>query len=333
MTKQGRRETRGRRLCAGILLALIIAGAGIGLSDAAEKFPARPIELIVPYPPGGGTDIVGRMIAEAIEPFLGAKAVVINKPGGSGTIGLTALTEARPDGHTLGCISNAPLTMAPNVLKVKYTADDFSYAAMLSKGAQVFAVRSEFPATTAAEFFSLVTKNPGKYTYGGDGVGNIVHYSGERVFQPLKLRLRFVPFGGGGDTIKAVLGGHVDVYGGSVPVVMAHIKAGKIRPLFVTTRERVEALPDVPGVGDLGRGTQETAFWRAIIGPKEVSAEHLAILQKAFQQAVQTQAVKDKLNSLGEEPVLVGGKELGAYVRQETAGMAEAAKQLGLSPK
>ena len=112
MTKLGNRKTRERWLLAGILLGLIITCGSVGVPDAAEKFPARPLELIVPYPPGGGTDIVARMIAEAVEPFLGAKGVVINKPGGSGTIGLTALAESRPDGHTLGCISNSPLTMA-----------------------------------------------------------------------------------------------------------------------------------------------------------------------------------------------------------------------------
>jgi tripartite-type tricarboxylate transporter receptor subunit TctC len=330
MQRKNWSATRGWIMAVGLLVAL---GGAAGPLSAAETFPARPVELIVPYPPGGGTDIVARLIGEAAEPFLKQKAVVINKPGGSGTIGLTLVTEARPDAYTLACISNAPLTMAPNVLRVTFTPDNFSYITMLAKGAQVFAVRTDFPAKTAAEFFDLVGKNPGKYTYAGDGVGNIVHYSGERVFQPLKLKLRFVPYGGGGETIKAVLGGHVDVYGGSVPVVMPHIKAGKIRPLFVTTKERVDSLPETPGTGELGGGAAETAFWRAILGPKGLPADRVTVLEKAFQQAVQTPKVKAQLAELGEAPELQAGKAFEQHVRQETAEMAAAAKQLGLSPK
>lgn len=339
--KEGReimRESRTRtRRGAWLLMCAVLSGLAMSVdvvpADAAETFPSRPIELVVPYPPGGGTDIVARMLAEAAEPILKQKIVVINKPGASGTIGLAGVADARPDGYTLAGISNAPLTMAPTVLKVRYTPDDFSYVTMLAKGGQVFAVRSEFPAKTAAEFFELAAKNPGKFTYGGDGVGNIVHFSGERVFQPMKVKLRFVPFGGGGDTIKAVLGGHVDVYGGSLPVIIAHVKSGKIRPLFITMRDRVEALPDTPGIKELGHGASETAFWRGVLGPKGIPADRIAILEKAFQQAVQTQKVKDQLRDLGEGVILTTGKEFEQHARDETAEMAKIAKELGLSPK
>jgi tripartite-type tricarboxylate transporter receptor subunit TctC len=243
----------------GVLLLAILVSAGAAAAGA--KFPARPVELIVPAAPGGGTDILARILAEAAEPFLGQKVVVINKAGGSGTIGLHAVTEAAPDGHVLGCVWNSPLTMVPNVLKVKFTPGDYSYVTLLARGPMLFAVRTEFPAKTAAEFFDHVGKNPAKYTYAGDGVGNIVHFSGERVFQAMKVKLRFVPFGGAGESIKALLGGHVDVYGGTVPPAAPHIKADKVRPLFVTSKERVDALPTVPSVRDLGKQVPDTYIW------------------------------------------------------------------------
>ncbi len=315
-------------LCVGIASALVTGAAAAG-----EKFPARPVELIVPAAPGGGTDIVARILAEAAEPLLGQKVVVVNKAGGSGTIGLSAILEARPDGHTVGCIYNSPLTMVPNVLRVKFTADDFGYVTMLAKGPMLFAVRSEFPAKNAAEFFELVTKTPGKYTYAGDGVGNIVHFSGERVFHVMSAKLRLVPYGGAGESIKALLGSHVDVYGGTVPPAIPHIKSGKVRPLFVTTKERVDALPDTPGVTELGRSAPETFIWRGIVSPKGVPAERVAILAKAFQQAVQSDAVRAKLKELGEAPVVADGQEFEKLAREETAEMAKVAKELGLSPK
>jgi tripartite-type tricarboxylate transporter receptor subunit TctC len=315
----------------GVLLLATLVSAGV--ASAGEKFPARPVELIVPAAPGGGTDILARILAEAAEPILGQKVVVINKAGGSGTIGLHAITEAAKDGHVLGCVWNSPLTMVPNVLKVKFSPGDFSYVTLLARGPMLFAVRTEFPAKTAAEFFENVGKNPAKYTYAGDGVGNIVHFSGERVFQAMKVKLRFVPFGGAGESIKALLGGHVNVYGGTVPPAAPHIKADKVRPLFVTSKERIDALPNVPSVKDLGKNVPDTFIWRGIIGPKGVPADRIAILEKAFQQAAQTEGMKAKLRELGEIVVVAGGKEFEQAVVDETAQMAKVAKELGLSPK
>ena len=323
---------RAKHLCP-VGVALLLTLVCVWTAAAGEKFPRRPVELIVPAAPGGGTDIVARILAEAAEPILGQKVVVINKAGGSGTIGLHAITEATPDGHVLGCIYNSPLTMVPNVLRVKFTPDDFSYVTMLAKGPMLFAVRSEFPAKTAAEFFEVAGKSPGKYTYAGDGVGNIVHFAGERVFQAKLVRLRLVPFGGAGESMKALLGGHVNVYGGTVPPAVPHVKADKVRPLFVTSKERVEALPNTPGVKELGKDVPETFIWRGILGPKGIPADRIAILEKAFQQAVQSEAVRSKLKDLGEVVAVAGGKEFERAVRDENAEMARVAMELGLSPK
>jgi tripartite-type tricarboxylate transporter receptor subunit TctC len=325
--------TTTRRVWVAIIALATVLVLGASLATAGERYPERPVELIVPAAAGGGTDIVARILAEAAEPILGQKLVVVNKPGGSGTIGLGAIAQARPDGYSLGCIYNSPLTMVPNVLKVGFAADDFTYVTMLAKGPMLFAVRSEFPAKTAAEFFEYAKKNPGKLTYAGDGVGNIVHFSGERVFHAKEVKLRLVPFGGAGESIKALLGGHVDIYGGTAPPAIPHIKAGKVRALFVTTREKVDALPDVPGVTELGSNVPETFIWRGIIGPKGLPADRAAVIEKALQQAVQSPRVSEKLKELGEVPAIGGGKEFERQAKGETAAMAAVAKQLGLSPK
>jgi tripartite-type tricarboxylate transporter receptor subunit TctC len=318
-------------ICAVVLLGII----GLGLTASAqEKFPTRPVELIVPAPPGGGTDVVARLLADVMEPSLGQKLIVINKPGGSGTIGLNAIMQAKNDGYTLGFVWEGPLTTVPQVLKVNYTLDDFSYLTWISKYGLIFCTGSEFPAKTAKEFFEYARKNPGKLTYAGDGVGGGVHFAGERIFQSLKVKLRLVPYGGAGESIKALLGGHVDVFGGPTTPAMPHIQAGTVRAVFVTTKERFEALPAVPGVSDIGCPEAETINFRGIIGSKQIPSDRLAILEKAFRQATQTDKVKEYLvKTLGETPVASTGKQFEELVRREFAARAVAAKDIGLVPK
>lgn len=316
----------------GIVVLAAVAGV-VGVGGAQEKFPTRPIEVVVPTPPGGGTDTVMRILAEAAEPVLGQKVVVINKPGGSGTVGLNYIAQSRPDGYTLGGLWGAPVTMVPHVIKVNFTLDDFTYITQVGKYSSIFCVRSEFPAKTAKEFFEYAAKNPGKLTYANDGVGNSIHFSAERIFPVMGVKLRPVPYGGAGESIKALLGGHVDVYGGSPPPPLPHVKAGTVRCLFVTTRERLEILPDVPGVADLGHPELDTPIWRGILGPKGIPADNVAILERAFREAAKSPSFLKQMKDLGEFTVGSTGKEFEQMVRAEAAAMAIVAKQIGLAPK
>ncbi len=328
-------ERKSRKFSYFVILVcalLIFAGALDKAAYAAKKFPTKQLRLIVPTPPGGGTDIMTRMLVKSAEPLLGKKIVVLNKAGGSGTIGTNAIVEAKPDGYTIGSLWNAPLTIVPHTLKITYTLDSFSYITWVNRGSVLFAVMSKFPAHTAEEFFEYVRKNPG-LTYACDGVGNLIQFSGEKIFQKMNLKLRAVPYGGAGESIKALLGGHVDIYGGSAPPAIPHIKAGKVRGLFVTTVERARALPDVPGVKDLGCPETQTVLWRGIVGPKGIPSERLAVLEKAFRKAAQSQKVKDFLNKRGEEIVASSGKEFEEMVRAEYAGNAAIAKKLGFVKK
>jgi tripartite-type tricarboxylate transporter receptor subunit TctC len=302
-------------------------------AGAQEKFPTRPIEVIVPFAPGGGQDIMTRILADAIEPFLGQKMVVINKPGGSTTVGITAVAGAKPDGYTLGSTLNASLTMVPNVMKVSYTLNDFSYIAQVTKGGMIFCVRSDFPAKNVQEFFEYLRNHPGKLTYTTDGIGGIIHFSGEKIFNAMKVNLRTVPYGGAGESISAFLGGHVDIYGGSIPAVLPHIKEGTVYPLFVTIRERNKQLPEVPGVSDLGHPEAETGVYRGIIGPRGIPADRMAILEKAILQAAQTDEVKRNVEKMGDTLVATSGNQFEELMRLDATVNASTAKQIGLTPK
>lgn len=316
----------------GISLAIggLIALTPYDGARAAEPFPMRPIELIVPTPAGGGTDLQTRVLAELVEPILGQKLVVINKPGAGGTLGVSAITQSRPDGYTLGSIWISPLTIIPHSSQVPYTPDDYTPISQVMAHTLVFCARPEFPAATGKEFIETLRKSPGKFTYGNDGVGGTVHLAGERIFRVLGVQLRPVPFGGAGETLRAALGGHVDIYGGSIPPILPHVKAGKAKCLLVTSRERAEVLPETASVTDVGAPQAATVSWRGIIAPKGLPADRLAILERAFRQAVQSEKFREFAVKEGGKAVGSTAAEFGELIRAEYQAFAQIVKDLGL---
>jgi len=311
-----------------ILVGLLILLAAVHSAWAA--YPEKPIEMIVPSPPGGGTDIAIRLLAELTEPFLKQKVVVINKPGGGGTVGVSLLTQAKPDGYTLGGVWNSPLTASPHTLQVAFTPDDYQPILQISSAAYVLCAAPDFPANNGKELIEELKKNPGKYTFGNDGVGGTMQLAGERIFKALGVKVRPVPFGGAGETAKNFLGGHVTFYGGSIPPIMPHIKAGKAKALLLTSAADNAALPTASGLKALGIPQEETVLWRTIIAPKGLPAEVLKALEAAFRQGASEPRFKEFLTGQGEELVIAGPAEVNKLIREEYKALGEVAKDLGL---
>jgi putative tricarboxylic transport membrane protein len=320
---------------AGLLTIVGACVAGMVFGAAAqEKYPTEPIELIVPTPPGGGTDITGRLLAEQAEPILGVKIVVVNKPGASGSVGVTQLTQAKPDGYTLAYVWNAPLTIVPHTLNVPYQTDSYTPISQATGGTPlIFCVRPDFPADTGEEFVEYLKQHPDTYTYGNDGVGATVQLAGERVFQPLGIKLRPVPFGGAGETLQAFLGGHIDIYGGSIPPIAGHVAEGKAKCLLATSTERNEVLPDAISTGELGLPDKATELWRGVIAPNGIPEDRLAILQDAFQKAAQTEKFQSFIAERGEMAIGSTGEQFKELIESEHNDFGEIVKGLGLSPQ
>ncbi len=311
-----------------MLLALVVVAVMVPCAWAA--YPEKPIVLIVPSPPGGGTDIAVRLLAELTEPFLKQKLVVENKPGGGGTLGVSLLTQAKPDGYTLAGIWNSPLTASPHTLQVGFTPDSYQPILQISSASYVLCAAAAFPANNARELIAELKKNPGKYTYGNDGVGGTMQLAGERIFKALGVKVRPVPFGGAGETAKNFLGGHVTFYGGSIPPIMPHIKAGKAKALLLTSAADNEALPTASGLKALGIPQEETVLWRAIIAPKGLPADVLKTLEAAFRQGASQPRYKEFLTKQGEELVIAGPAEVNKLIREEYKALGEVAKDIGL---
>jgi len=303
-----------------VFVALLTAGA----AQAQERFPARPIELIVPTPAGGGVDIVVRLLGGLAEPTLGQKVVISNKPGGGGAVGVAQLTQAKPDGYTMAAVWNAPLTILPHTLSVPYALDDYLPITQLTGGTPfVFCAKADFPAKGGREFVELLRANPGKYTYGNDGVAGSVQLAAERAFGKLGVRMRPVPFGGAGETVKNFLGGHVDVYGGTIPTILEFVRGGQAKCLVVTAPQRTPSLPDTASLGDLGIPDTASELWRGIIAPKGVPAERAAVIEKAFRQATQHPKFLEFGASRSEAAVGSSAAEFAKTIRAEYDANAE----------
>lgn len=300
---------------------------------AAQDYPTRPITLIVPSPPGGGTDVFARQLAEAIEPILKQKVIVDNRPGGGGSVGTTLVTAAPPDGYTLGFVWNSPLTTSPHSLSVAYTPD--SYAAVMSIGYSSYVVCAapDFPAANAQEMIAQIKANPGKFTYGNDGVGGTMQLAAERIFAKLDVKVRPVPFGGAGETARNFLGGHVTFYGGSLPPILPHAAAGKAKCLLLTSAGRNPALPQAAGLADIGLGSEETVLWWGLIAPARTPAPIIGKLEAAFIAAANTEKFKEAMDKQGATLRVVGGKEMAGMIRSELAALGAVAKAIGIEKK
>lgn len=301
----------------------------LALCSAAAH--AQVVKVIVPTPPGGGTDGFFRVVGKEAEPFLKQTVVIENVPGAGGTIGVAKMVNAKPDGLTLAGIWSSPLTATPHTLKeTPYTPNDYVAVIELSHTPYVMCVDSRFPASTGGELVAELRKNPDKYTFGNDGVGGTGQLSAARVFKALGVKVRDVPFKGAGETLTNFLGGHVDIYVGSPAPILPSAASGKSKCLIVTSAERLPALPSANGLKDLGIPGEETMLWRAILAPKATPPETVKKLEAAFEQAMSTPATKAYVEKAGEIVQIRKGAELRRMLDGEYASLAAVAKSLDL---
>lgn len=312
-----------------IFVAAVVASTS--LTSFAADFPTRSITMIVPSAPGGGTDTFGRKVAEAVEKILHQTISVENRGGGGGTVGITQALTAKPDGYTIAFVWNSPLTAIPHSLNVPYKRSD--YTALMSIGYSAYTVCAApaFPANNGAELLAELKKHPGKYTLGNDGVGGTMQLAGERIFAKAGVKVRPVSFKGAGDTAKAFLGGHIDLYGGSIPPIQEHARAGKAKCLLMTSAQANDDLPGASGLKDLGLADEETVLWWGLIVPAQTPQAIRNQLEKAFMQAAATESVKSIMGSKGATNNPLGAAATNQLLDQEYKALEVVAKAVGIS--
>jgi tripartite-type tricarboxylate transporter receptor subunit TctC len=318
-----------------VLAVLLAATLGLAAQRAAaqEKFPDRPITVIVPTAPGGGTDFAIRLLADLAGDILGQKMVVQNRSGATGIIGVAAVVRAQPNGYTLGGVFNGPLTMSPHSLVAPYKPEDYATVTLADGAPITLCTKASFPASNGKELIELLRKEPDKYTYGNDGVGGVVQLAAERVFSRLGVKARAIPFSGSGETLKNFLGGQIDIYGGAVAAIVPYVNSGAVKCLIVTGDKPVADLPHASTLPELGVTGAETEVWHGIIAPKGVPADRLAVLESAFRKAAESERFRAAMKQQSLAVEATSAEEMRKRVDSEYRAMGEIAQKLGLVQK
>jgi len=308
----------------GSLAALQVGAQG------SEPFPSKPIQMIIPTGPGSGTDIGMRRLASVAAPLLGQPIVVINRPGASGMLGVSTVARAAPDGYTIAGVWSAPVTTAPHLGPAGYKLEDLVVVASVGTTPGVFCVAPNFPADNGKQFLEQLRRNPDKYTYGTDGVGGFVRMAGERVFAAAGVKAVPVAFSGAAQTLESFIGGHIDIYGGGVGVILQLAQQGRAKCLLVTSAERDASLPNTDSLSDVGLKEAETVSRRMIIAPAGIPRERLARLEAAFREALLDPKFKEFAESRGEPLWIADAESANQLIAQEYRVMGQLVSKLGL---
>jgi tripartite-type tricarboxylate transporter receptor subunit TctC len=311
-----------------LLLACGLALAA--LSPAAAQSFERPIRVIVPIAPGGGTDVFARLLAELVGTQLGQPILVENRPGASSTIGTQFVAEQRPDGTTLLFTANSPLTAAPHVMTVRYTLDQLEPLFVVGHTGFTLCVRQDSPIRDAQALIAAIRAQPGRFTYGTDGVGGNMHLAAERLFRALNLDATMVPFQGAAQTLTAFTGGHIDLYGGSIAVAMPAIRDGRARCLILTQRAQHPEVPTGTGLDALGIPDEETLIWWGMLAPRGLPAATRAALLSAFEAAWRSERFQRQLAMSGVTAEFRGPEAMARLIAEENAALGRVVRQIGL---
>ena len=283
----------------------------------AQDYPNKPIRLIIPFPPGGSNDVVGRVMATALSDVLGKQVVVDNRAGAGGVIGTEVAANSPPDGYTILVISIAH-TVNPWLYTLKYDPiKSFVPVGIMASGTNVLVVNPELPVHSVKELVALAKKEPGKLQYASAGIGSFQHLGGELFKLEAGVDLLHVPFKGGGPSMIDVIGGHTKIMFSSLVQTTPHIKSGKLRPLGTGGKTRSAILPDVPTIAEAGVPTYEAINWWGIIAPAGTPQPIVDKLHDALTKAQNSPEVQKQLTTEGAAVVQMSSAEFGKFMQTE----------------
>ena len=312
--------------------ATLAAGRARAQGREGGRYPDGPVRVIVPFPPGGPADIVGRLLARGLGEGLNAAFVVENRAGAGGIIGVEAVAKARPDGSTLGIGSSGALSVLPNLMpRLPYdVARDVQPISLAIAVPQVLCVNKDVPVRTVAELVARIRAQPGRLSFGSSGNGNSLHLATE-LFRARAggLDIVHVPYRGAAPAVTDLVAGQVQMMFGDVPVMLPSIGSGAIRPLAVTAAERSPALPDVPTMAEAGVPGVESESYYGLIAPAGLPADRLATLHAATVAALRAPATRGPLLEQGGRLVGNTPAEFAAYIRAEAAKWGEVIRLSG----
>jgi tripartite-type tricarboxylate transporter receptor subunit TctC len=312
------------------LLCICAAGTTAAQSQEASRFPTKPIRLIIPFPPGGSNDILGRFIAQKMTERLGQTTIADNRPGADGIIGTELVTRSPADGHTLLIVSTT-YTMNPAVHKLPYDPlKSLVPIAQIAAGGNVIATHPNFPAKTAKDLIALAKAKPGQIRYATSGVGGFNHFGGEQFNMLAGVKLVHIPYKGGGPSMLDVMTGQVEVVFGTLIQAIPHIRSGKLKALGVGSARRSPLLPDVPTVSESGVPGYDGSVWWGVLAPAGIPGAVVTRLNTEIGAIVSEPEMARRLVAEAAEPVVGTPEAFGKLIVNDIAKYLRIAKQAGI---
>lgn len=311
-----------RCLSAGLLAALVgwMAAFGFGSGSAhAQPYPSRAIKLVSPFPPGGGVDIVGRLVAQGLAPRLGQSVVLENIGGASGTIGTQAVVRAAPDGHTLLFAPPTPITIAENFIPdLAYDAGrDLIAVALVGRNPGLLVINSKVNATSLREFVALAKASPRKYFYGTPGQGHAFHLITELFAREAGIEMTHVPYRGSGPALVGLVAGDVQFMVQSAGAVREHLRDGRLRAIGTLESSRLETLPEIPTLAESGLADLNVVNWYGVFVPVQTPREIVDLLERELLALPRNQEFVRRMKDLSFDPVVLGSREFTRMLQQE----------------
>jgi len=318
-----------------VTIALVAAVPAFATPVVAQEYPAKPVRVLVGFAPGGGIDSSARAFAPALGAALGKPVIVENRPGAGSNIAAEIAAKAAPDGYTLLLGSIASLAINPSLYgKLSFDpARDFAPIAQTGTMSNIIVVHPVVPAKTLKEFVALAKRSPGQITYATPGAGSSAHLSGELLKKVAGIDIVAVPYKGGGQAVVDSLAGHVPVFFASVPVVITHVAAGRLKAIAVTTGKRAAAMPDVPTVAEAGYPGCQIDNWYGLVAPAGTPRAVIDRLNREVTVVLLTQDVVTRIRELGHDTATSTPEQFGALIRSENAKWAKVVKEIGVSAR
>ena len=315
--------------CGALAAALLCTGA------FAQAYPSKPIRVMVPFPPGGSTDIVARIVAQKLAAQLGQPLVVENRGGAGGTLGTAVTAKAAPDGYSLVIGTTSTHVVAPSVYKrLDYDpVKDFQPISLIAVTPYLLVVNPALPAKSVKELVALMKAKPGQLNYASAGVGSTTHLAMEMLKSASGTYALHIPYSGNGPAGASVIAGQVEILFGSMPAVLPHAKSGRVRALAVGTTKRSPSMPDVPTVAESGYAGFDASLWLAFMAPAGTPAPVVARLHKEILAALAAPETRELLDKNGAEPLTSTPAELAAMIRDGVPKYAKVVKAAGVKPE
>ena len=283
----------------------------------AQQYPTKPVRIVVPFAPGGGSDFIARFVAQRLTESMGKQFIVENKPGAGGVLGIEQGIKSAPDGYTLTLIASS-YTVNPSIYKLSFDpVADITPVIQLSQGPLVAVVRPTLPVKTTKELIELAKAKPGQVNFDSSGQGSVIHLATELFASMAGIKMNHIPYKGTGPALTDTIGGQTDVFFSSTATALPQIQAGKLRAIAVTTARRLPALPEVPTIAESGVAGYDVVLWHGLIGPKGLPSAIVARINSEATKVLKMPQTAEQLKSDGVAPAGGAPEQFLAQIKQE----------------